>query len=411
MKFTFLGGANEIGSTALLLETDKFKCIFEYGLTPKDPPEYPLESPPLDYIFLSHAHLDHSGMIPFLTRQNSVPFFTSQMTLALSQILLRDNVKICEFEGYPILYSKSDIKTMEENLHLVADGSVCGMNNAELTVHSAGHIPGSTMFHLNFDNGPRLLFSGDINTIDTQLVTGTTGKKCDILALESTYADVDHELRQKIEYRFINKIREVVEGGGKVVIPAFAVGRTQEILLILADLDYEIWLDGLGKDVTKLFLKAPGFIRNEKKLRKIYDTVHRVRTKVHRKKALGGDIIVTTSGMLDGGPVLKYIDELNGNTKHAVLLTGYQVEGTNGRRLLNDGIMNIYGEEKKIELDVEYFDFSAHAGHKDLLTFAKKCNPEHIILYHGEHREVLEKELSDKYQVHMPNNGESFEIK
>ena len=411
MKFTFLGGANEIGSTALLLETNEFKCVFEYGLTPTDPPEYPLESPPLDYIFLTHAHLDHSGMIPLLTRQNSVPFFTSQMTLALSQILLRDNVKICEYEGYPILYSKGDIQTMEENLHLVAEGSVCGINSAELKIHSAGHIPGSIMFNLKFDKGPRLLFSGDINTIDTQLVTGTTGKKCDILIMESTYADVDHELRQKIEYRFINKIHEVVERGGKVVIPAFAVARTQEILLLLADLDYEIWLDGLGKDVTRLFLKEPGFIRNAKKLRRVFDNVHRVRTKVHRKKALAGDIIVTTSGMLDGGPVLNYIDELNGDRNHAVLLTGYQVKGSNGRRLLNDGIINIYGEDKKIELDVEYFDFSAHAGHKELINFANKCKPEHIILFHGENRETLENELSDTFQVHLPNNGETFEIK
>jgi putative mRNA 3-end processing factor len=412
MNITFLGGSGEIGSTSLLLETEDFKCVFDYGMTPSSPPGFPLEAPALDYIFLSHAHLDHSGMIPALTRKNSVPFFTSQMTFLLSQILLRDNVKISEIEGYTIPYSKVDLHTLGENLYPVANGSQFSLKNAEFYTYSAGHIPGSVMFEVEFKTGQKLLYTGDLNTIDTRLVSGTKGKKCDILALETTYAGTDHELRQKIEYNFLEKAKAVIEGGGKVIIPVFAVGRTQEILLVLEDLvdDYDIWLDGLGKDVTKLFFKEPGFVSNDRKLKKLYMKIHKVRTKVHRKKALSGDIILTTSGMLDGGPVLNYINELKDNPKNAILLTGYQVEGSNGRRLLEKKQLNIYGTVEEIKLDVQQFDFSAHAGHKELVDFTRRCNPEHLILFHGEDREVLAQEFGDDYQVHLPKTGEKLEL-
>jgi len=410
MRFTFLGGSDKIGSTAMLLESNVSKFIFEYGITPSAPPGYPLEAPPVDYILLTHAHLDHSGLIPLLTRQYHAQFFTSQMTYMLSQILLRDNIKICELEGYPLMYSKADIRNMDENLHQTEMDSKFNLKNHKLLVHSAGHIPGATMFELRLENGLKLLFTGDINTIDTRLVNGITGKKCDILVMEATYAGRNHKLRQKIEYEFIEKIKDVIARAGKVIIPAFAVGRTQEILLVLADLDFDIWLDGLGIEVTKLFLKEPRFIKDEKKLRKIYENVNKVRTKARRKKALAGDIILTTSGMLDGGPVLRYIKEFNDNSKNALLLTGYQVEGSNGRLLLDKKVINMNGVIEKINLDVEYYDFSAHAGHNELIRFAHKCNPEHIILYHGENRELLEKELSKKFEVHLPTNNMGVEF-
>lgn len=412
MKFTFLGGSSEIGSTALLLQTDEFSSIFDYGLTPASPPEYPLETPPLDYIFLSHAHLDHCGMIPTLTRKYPVPFFTSQMTLLISQLLLRDNLKICEYEGYPIMYSKADISAMDRDLQLIAENSQISLNQSELYSHSAGHIPGALMFKIKLKDGRTVLFTGDINTIDTQLVLGTKSEKCDILVMEATYSSSNHELRQKIEHRFLEKIEEVLDRGGKVIVPAFAVGRTQEILLVLSNMvgDLNIWLDGMGKDVTKLFLREPGFIRNEKKLKKIYEKVNKVRSKAHRKKALNADVILTTSGMLDGGPVLNYINQFKDNEKNAVLLTGYQVEGSNGRRLIDKGEINLYGTAQKIKLEVQHFDFSAHSGHNELVNFAHRCDPEHVILFHSDNREPLQQELSENYQVHLPMDGKTFEL-
>jgi putative mRNA 3-end processing factor len=413
MKLTFLGGASEVGSTALLLETKDSKSVFDYGLTPEEPPQYPLAAPPVDNIFLSHAHLDHSGMIPVLTRDNPVPFFTSQMTLLLSQILLRDNIKIAEYEGYPTMYSKGDVQSMDRDLHLVAEDSKVNLKNCDVSVHSAGHIPGALMYELEFNNGRRLLFTGDVNTINTRLVAGTASKKCDILVLESTYSGKDHELRQKIEYTFQDKIREVIDRNGKVIIPAFAVGRTQEVLLVLADLDLEIWLDGLGKEVTKLFLKESGFISNEKKLKSIYEKAHKVRSKSHRKKALGGDVILTTSGMLDGGPVLNYIKELNDNPKNAILLTGYQVEGSNGRLLLDKGQIKIHGISEKVNMEVEHFDFSAHAGHKELMNFAKHCDPEQIVLFHSNRREQLKQdllEMNNDFEIFLPVEGKTIDL-
>jgi putative mRNA 3-end processing factor len=410
MDFKFLGGANKIGSTGLLIKTNNSSTMFDYGLVPASPPQYPIKAPPVDFLLLGHAHLDHCGMIPWLTSKYDLQFFTTNISLQLAQILLRDNLKISEIEGYPCMYSKADIRQITDNYFDIKYGSKFNLNDFELTVHSAGHIPGSCMFQANYEEGLRILYTGDINTIDTRLVPGTKGIKCDVLILETTYAGRNHELRQKIEYSFLEKIKEIVEGGGKAIIPAFAVGRTQELLLILADLDYEVWLDGLGGEITRLMLKNSEFIQNEKKLRKMLKAVHRVRNEAQRKNALGGEVILTTSGMLDGGPVLRYIKELNGNPKNGLLLTGYQVEGSNGRNVLNERIINLYGSTKRINMDVQFFDFSAHAGHNELVNFIHACSPQHIILYHGDNREAIKNELESQYHIILPEDGETFQV-
>jgi putative mRNA 3-end processing factor len=410
MKYRFLGGASKIGSSGLLLDINNSSLIIEYGLTPDSPPKYPIQAPPVDYAFLSHAHLDHSGMTPWLTNKYELSLYATDLTLALAQILLRDNIKISEIEGYPSMYSKLDIRRMLDDAIELEDGKKYKFNNFDMMAHDAGHIPGSVMFQLKPIGGSNILVTCDINTIDTRLVQSTRGIECDILFLEATYAGRDHELRTKIEYNFQEKVKEIVERNGQAIIPAFAVGRTQEVLLILADLDYEIWLDGLGGDVTRLFLKYPKYLKDHKKLKKIFERVRRVRTRAHRKAALEGEVIVTTSGMLDGGPALRYIQALNDNSKNGILLTGYQVEGANGRMLLEHGKLRLYDSVQKINMEVEHFDFSAHAGHKDLVNFAKKCNPEHIILYHGEERELLKNDLENLSTVHLPDDGHSYEL-
>ncbi len=410
-EFTFLGGATEVGSTGFLLRSDNFSCIFDYGLTPTSPPKYPLQAPSVDYVFLTHAHIDHSGMMPWLTSKYDTKLYTTPLTLALANILHRDNLKISELEGFPPMYSKTDIREMGEKLYEIDVNLKYYLDDFQLEVHSAGHIPGSVMFKLTpTDNEASILFTGDINTIDTRLVSGTRPVKCDILVMESTYSGRDHELRAKIEYNFLEKVKEIIEGGGKVIVPVFAVGRTQEMLLILADLDMEIWLDGLGGEVTRLFLQYPSYLRNAKKLRKIFEQVHRVRTRGQRRKALEGGLIVTTSGLLDGGPVLSYIRELKNNPKNGLLLTGYQVKGSNGRSLLEKGVINMDGSMEKINMDVNFYDFSAHAGHKELLDFVTKCDPEHVVLYHGDNRDILKQELESDYVVHIPVEGKAFKM-
>ncbi|MDG6221200.1 MAG: MBL fold metallo-hydrolase, partial [Candidatus Thermoplasmatota archaeon] len=197
---------------------------------------------------------------------------------------------------------------------------------------------------------------------------------------------------------------------GKVVIPAFAVGRTQEVLLLLKDVDAEIWLDGMGKAINKIYLGYGEYLRDYKKLARATGRVNVVRNQQMRKAAQNGDIIVTTSGMMDGGPVLQYVSNIMKDERSAIILTGYQVDGTNGRRLIDEGLIDINGDIHRPRCEVAFIDLSAHSGHSQLVDFAKKCKPKKIILMHGDNRQILADALSDKYEVVMPNNGELIHL-
>jgi putative mRNA 3-end processing factor len=252
-----------------------------------------------------------------------------------------------------------------------------------------------------------ILFTGDIQTDDTYLMNGVKPRKTDILVVESTYAGKVHEDRKTIEHKFLEMIENIVDRGGTAIIPAFAVGRTQEVMMILADKGYEVWVDGMGTKVLSIFLKYPSYLRDWKALKHARDTIHQVKKRKDREKALKGDVIISTGGMLDGGPALNYINQTKNDGKSAILLTGYQVEGSNGRMLMDESILNLYGVDEKISMDVHFFDFSAHADHNGLVKFINGCNPETVILCHGENREALLPDLSN-YNVLIPKNGEEI---
>lgn len=248
-------------------------------------------------------------------------------------------------------------------------------------------------------DGRSVLFTGDIHTASTGLVLGAKPVKCDTLILESTYAGRDHEMRQKVEYKFLKKIEEVVERGGKAIVPAFAVGRTQEVLLTLAKNRFEVWLDGMGQRINLHFLNLPEYLRSPKKLRRAVKRTKMVRTPRARGLAIKGDVVVCTSGMLDGGPVLEYINMVKKDKKSAIMLTGYQVEGTNGRMLIEEGKIDLYGVIQDIECEVCSFDFSAHAGHSDLIGFIERCDPEKVVYCHGDNREALAEHVEGRENV------------
>jgi len=405
----FLGGAEEVGSLGLYMEIDELRLLFDYGLTPSKPPEYPMESPPVDSLFLTHVHLDHSGMVPRIAVNHEANVYGTEPTLAVLPVMLNDTIKVANLEGFPVPYTKEEVESTLDTLIPLEYGKPMEMGSLDILPHNAGHIPGSAMYEIR--NERRILFTGDIQTVNTHLVWGAKPVKTDVLIMESTYAGREHPPREEVERRFLEKIEEVVDRGGKVVVPVFAVGRTQEIMLILANTDFEVWIDGMGRTITNIFLQYPQYLKSAKKLKKARNKLNTVRKRRDRKKALNGDVIITTGGMLEGGPALHYINYLKNDPKSAILLTGYQVEGTNGRLLMDEGMLELYGIREKIDMELDFFDFSAHAGHSELVEFARRCEPETIILMHGDNREELAKDLRALgFEVRMPKNGEDFVI-
>lgn len=409
IQIQFLGGSDEVGKLALVLELDGMKLLFEYGMAPGKPPSFPLPAPAVDRVLLTHAHLDHSGMIPWLCSQADQTIITTEITGKMINILYKDTIKIAKMDGYASPFRQADIKEVEHCLLPVEIGQRKNLGeHHEVRLHSAGHIPGSVMFEVT--GSTKILFTGDLNVIDTRLMKGTKPVPCDILFLEGTYAGREHPDRKELEQSFLAKVDEVVSRGGIAVVPAFAVARSQEVALVLRNAGYNVWYDGMGKKFSKIFLQHPKNLRSADELKKAMNAVNLVHSDHGRKLALKSEVILTSSGMMDGGPIMSYMNKLKNDPKSAVLLTGYQVEGTNSKLLMDKGKMNFYGVIENVECEVNYFDFSAHAGHSELVQFAKQCKPEKIILFHSDNREPLVEPLQDFAEVYTPPNEEIITI-
>jgi len=405
----FLGGSDKVGSLGMLFEKNNQKLLFDYGMTPSKPPEIPLPAPPVDTIFLSHAHLDHSGMIPALCEEGNTPIYTTVLSSEIAQLLHKDSLKIAKMEGYAPPFTNSDIRSSSNQYVDVKPKDRHEIGDITAHFHDAGHIPGSMMIEVV--GSSKFLFTGDFNTIDTHLVKATKPVDCDILCMEGTYAGREHpKKRDELEKEFCDRIEEVHMRGGIVILPAFAVSRSQELIMVLRKKGFNIWFDGMGRKVAKMYLQHKEFINESNELKKALNKINFVHSDHGRKLALNGDVIITSSGMMDGGPVLHYMNKVKNDPKSAVFLTGYQVEETNSRLLMDKGKLDFYGVIENVSCDKEYFDFSGHAGHSELIEFAKGGNPEKIILMHSDKREMLSESLSDIAEVIMPSTGEQFHL-
>ena len=407
MKFKFLGGADMVGRMGMTMEGDGMRLLVEYGLSPTKPPEFPLEAPKIDHMFLTHCHLDHCGMVPQVVGRDRCEVFTTPLTAEVAELMMKDTLKIAKAENYVQPYTADDIERTMQCVVPMTYGDEITVGHVDVAMLDAGHVPGAAMFE--FARDTTTIYSGDIHTEAQRLVKGAKPKDCHNLFIEGTYADRNHPPRKQTEREFLAKVEEVIDRGGTVLIPCFAVGRTQEIMMLLKDLDYEMWVDGMGRSVTRLFLDYPEYLRDERQLKQAKKRFNEVRRPGCRYIALMGQIIVTTGGMLDGGPVIRYLNKIKNDPKSAILLVGYQAEDTNGRMLMEQRCVNIDGEICKVECELQKYDFSAHADHDQIIEFIKACDPDNVIFMHSEAREKFLPDLTD-YNVLLPKTGEEFEL-
>ncbi|MEN2975109.1 MAG: MBL fold metallo-hydrolase [Candidatus Caldarchaeales archaeon] len=388
MEIKFLGGAQEVGRSAILVKTREARILLDYGVQVSDPePSFPshVAAKDLDAVILTHAHLDHIGAAPLFMLNNGTKIFATPMTFKIADILLRDFLKLA---GYYLPYEILEVREMIRKGIEVSYGDTVKIKDAEITFMDAGHIPGSMQVLINADK--TLLYTGDFTTIKTRLLSGAdlTLKDLDAVIVESTYALEDHPERKNLEREFVARVREVVENGGRVLIPAFSVSRSQEIMCVLEayNFRYPVYLDGMAIKILDIYLEMDEYIDGRQLLYQAARHINRVTSGRKRKQALSEpSAIISPAGMLKGGPAIIYSEELAEDEKSAIFLVSFQLPNTPGATLLNERRL-VHGEiDIKVKAQVGQYKFSSHAGRTQLHEFLKRLGPDvKIFTVHGE---------------------------
>ena len=410
-----LGAGQEVGRSCFLLETD-VRVLLDYGIKIFSKEGGKRNAYPLPFqgeihgAFISHAHLDHSGFVPEIYTRGTVPWYSTPPTFDIADILWKDSMKIM---GPKLPYRRSHFEKAQKNwIPLLYDHGL-PLGETTFRFRDAGHILGSASIEAEY-KGKRVVYSGDFKMGDTQLHRGAKPvKDVDVLILETTYSDRDHPERKETKKLIKERVEGTLGEGGCVLFPAFAVGRSQEVLMVLREQlgnEVPIYLDGMSKAVTRTYLKYNGYMRDFDKFEEVVDSTILVENYGDRKEATSiPSVIVSTAGMMEGGPALRYLLNLPPNSR--MVFTGYNVEGTNGWRILNQKKVKIDQNLLDVEVPAEYMDLSAHVGRSGLLEYIKKANPGRIILNHGDHCVEFAEELRGKgYEVYAPVNGEMMEF-
>jgi len=405
-RLSFLGGVREVGRSAVLVDTGSEKILLDHGVKINvKPTEYPKKvNTKLNAILLSHAHLDHCGAIPVLYHQGQkCSFYGLDINKPLSRMLLFDSWKISRYEGEEERYTKGDIRTTLRHFKPVNYKKPFRIGKTKVTFFDAGHVPGSAMILLE-TNKKSILYTGDFNLADTRLTGGADVdlSSVDVLITESTYADREHPDRFKEERNMIEAIEEAIANNGVALVSCFAIARTQEILLILDEYEVKerIYVDGMAKKATRIIDSYPELQKEYNEIKRALDRlgVKFITNPSIRKKAIKSpSVIVTTSGMLTGGPIAHYIEKLYDRDDCTLILTGFQVPGTEGALLLKTGRYIHEDLDLKMKIPIRKFNFSSHASRTELFKFARQLNPEKIFCVHGDNTVRFAKELKKDY--------------
>lgn len=454
VRITSLGGSREVGRSCFLLHTPESRILLDCGVNvASDDRAFPhleapeLRLPELDAVVVSHAHLDHMGFVPYLYKYGfEGPVYCTTPTRDLAVLLQLDYVDIAECEDKPLPYSKKDIRNFVQHTIPLDYGDVTDISpDIKITLHNAGHILGSSIVHIHIGDGMyNMAYSGDVKFDRTRLFSPAvyTFPRLETLIIDSTYGGSEDILpfRADAEKELIHVITETIKRKGKVVVPVFAVGRAQEMMVLLEDcknkglLDgVQVYLEGMIWEATAIHTAYPEYLSTDLREQIFHqdrnpflsDMFTRVTSPSQRSEVIEGEpsVILSTAGMMAGGPVLEYFKALAPDPRNSLVFVGYQCEGSLGRRIQkgwHEVPMKRAGgrmEEVKINMEVRSIEgFSGHSDRAQLLNYIRRVSPkpDRVICCHGDDNKCTDLASAIhklfKMETRAPSNLETIRL-
>lgn len=449
MKFNFLGGAMEIGGSSILVHLQGKNLLLDAGIrqsSGKDPlPNFRTiqDQGGLDAILISHAHMDHIGSLPLISKEYPVAkIYMTHMTKDLMRVLLFDSLKIMNRREEEIpYYAERDVFNMLERctaLHY--DQPFELLEEMKLTLYPAGHIAGASCCYVQSKEGA-VFYSGDFSSFGQKSIEGIRIPKLrpDVAIVETTYGDRLHANRQTEEAALIAVVTECIANNGKMIIPAFALGRAQEVILLLKSAmnkgllpKTKIYVDGMVRDINRAYLQNPLYLKNTlgqrilKGISPFYDEqIIAVKPTDDREallKQAGAAIIISSSGMLTGGPSMLYAEKIAPLENGYIIITGYQDEEAPGRQLTElleqpateERCLQINGKTIPLKCTIKKIGLSAHGDKNEIKGLLDKLTPKNVFLVHGNETVIkrLGQELSQdlRSRIFLPECGQEVAL-
>ncbi len=436
VRITALGGHREVGRSATLVSTNNSRILVDCGMmNTSTAGEKPWEGSPylylpeiqplssIDAVILTHAHLDHSGMAPMLYKYGyEGPIYMTQPTRDLSTLLQNDFIKVAHMEGYKAPYETKHIREELKRTIVLRQNETTDITpDVRLTFYNAGHILGSSSVHLHVGDGLyNIVLSGDVKFEKTWLFNPANNKfpRVETFMTESTYAGRDdyHNTRKDASEILVSIINRTFERGGSILIPVFAVGRSQEVMMVLEEAvrtglipNITVYLDGMIMEATSIHAAYPEFLnrnlreqimvmRENPFMSPIFKKVETKEQRLQICDSVENKVVLATSGMMSGGPVMEYFKAWAESAKNSLVFVGYQADGTFGKRvqrgakevtLADGGKPTTY----KINMNVETAEgFSGHSDKKQLLGYiaTMQPKPKKILVNHGDSDNAIE---------------------
>ncbi len=455
IRVTFLGGGRQVGRSCILLQTPGTKILMDCGMNPAikgrerfpylDAAEFKINE--LDAIILSHAHLDHSALVPYLFKMGyRGPVYMTAPTRDLAAILALDFIGVAYKQATSPLYGSVDVKEMVKHTICLDFNEVTDIApDVRITFYNAGHCLGSAITHINIGNGAHnLVYSGDIKYVNSRLLNRANDKfpRMETLILEATYGGRNNILppRREAEENLIREITETIDKGGKILIPELGLGRAQESMIILEEAmrngkmpKVPIYIDGMIWDMNGIHTAYPDFLHHQikkdvfaNKNPFLSEVFQRVGSPTERKAVVEGGpcVVLATSGMLVGGASVEYFRHFAQNKDNKICFVCYQGAGSLGKQI-QEGLKTVQmttndGKEEFVNVNLEVSTvegLGAHAGRNELMDYANRTQPKasKIILNHGEQSRCLDL-ASSIYKLHhietnVPKNLETIRLR